>query len=50
MLTSISVRGEGQKNHLKGISVSSCNLDVGFELARWGFAVFSTPATQKKKN
>lgn len=48
MLTRISGRGEGQKNRLKGIGVSSCNLDVGFEPARWVFTVFSTPATPKK--
>lgn len=34
------MRGEGQKNHLKGIGISSCNLDVGFELAGWGFSLF----------
>lgn len=48
MLTRISGQGEGEKNNLKGIGVSSCNLDEGFELARWGFTVLSTPAAQKK--
>lgn len=49
MLTRISVRGEGQKNHLKGIGISSCNLDVGFELAGWGFSLFYISNTHTKK-